>query len=145
RSRRTHRGHGRHHADTPPDRGPHRADRAGARPVSVLLTGAAGFIGSHLTEALLAGGEEVVGLDNFDDFYARPIKEANLAAAREHDGFRRVEGDIRDEALLARLPDVDAIVHLAARAGVRPSIQRPALYADVNLMGTTRLLELART
>ena len=84
-------------------------------------------------------------VDNFDDFYARPIKEANLAAVREHDGFRLVEGDIRDEALLARLPDVDAIVHLAARAGVRPSIQHPALYADVNLMGTTRLLELART
>jgi UDP-glucuronate 4-epimerase len=114
--------------------------------MSVLVTGAAGFVGSHFVDALLERGEEVVGLDNFDDFYARPIKEANLAAARGHEAFRLVEGDIRDAACLEALPDdLDAIAHLAARAGVRPSIERPVLYTDVNVMGTMQLLALART
>ncbi|MDX1648074.1 MAG: GDP-mannose 4,6-dehydratase [Longimicrobiales bacterium] len=113
--------------------------------MSVLVTGAAGFIGSHTVDHLLARGEEVVGLDNFDDFYPRSVKEGNLASARDHDRFTFFEGDIRDAEALGRLPDhVDTIVHLAAKAGVRPSIERPALYADVNLMGTTRLLELAK-
>jgi UDP-glucuronate 4-epimerase len=111
--------------------------------MAVLVTGVAGFIGSHLAEALLARGEEVIGLDNFDEFYARDSKERNLAAARDHAAFRLVEGDIRDKECLSTLPDVDAVIHLAARAGVRPSIEQPALYSDVNVMGTTRLLELA--
>lgn len=113
--------------------------------VSVLVTGAAGFIGSHLTEALLAAGEVVVGLDNFDPFYPRAVKEANLAAARDHAAFTLVEGDIRDADALASLPHgVDAVIHLAALAGVRPSIAEPERYADVNLMGTQRLLRFAR-
>jgi UDP-glucuronate 4-epimerase len=113
--------------------------------MSVLLTGAAGFIGSHLAERLLARGEEVIGLDLFDDFYDPGVKEANLAAARGRTAFREVRGDIRDRALLARLPDhVEAIVHLAARAGVRPSIEQPELYASVNVDGSLALLELAR-
>jgi UDP-glucuronate 4-epimerase len=113
--------------------------------VSVLVTGAAGFIGSHFVERLLSRGEEVVGLDLFDDFYDPAIKEANLSDARRHPAFHEVRGDIRDGDLLAELPpSVDAIVHLAARAGVRPSIQEPTLYADVNVMGTMRLLEFAR-
>ncbi len=115
--------------------------------MSILVTGAAGFIGSHLVDALIAEREDVVALDSFDSFYARPIKEANLAEARAAGGRRLtlVEGDIRDPALAGSLPDgIEAIVHLAARAGVRPSIADPVLYADVNLMGTARLLEFAR-
>jgi len=110
-----------------------------------LVTGAAGFIGSHLCERLLAGGHAVVGLDNFDDFYDPAIKEANLAAALDHPAFSLVRGDIRDEATLAGLPhDIETVVHIAARAGVRPSIAQPLLYYDVNVNGTLRLLELAR-
>lgn len=114
--------------------------------MAVLVTGGAGFIGSHFVDDLLERGEEVVVLDNFDGFYDRGIKEANLARARDHERVTVVEGDIRDPERLRTLPDgIDAIVHLAARAGVRPSISDPALYADVNLVGTTRLLEFART
>ena len=109
------------------------------------MTGAAGFIGSHVAERLLARGHGVVGLDVFDDFYDPRIKEANLAGARAHDRFREVRGDIRDAALLAGLPDdIDAVIHLAARAGVRPSIRDPRLYSSVNVDGTVALLELAR-
>jgi UDP-glucuronate 4-epimerase len=112
--------------------------------VSVLVTGAAGFIGSHVVDLLLDRGEEVVGLDNFDSFYDRRIKEANLEGARSHIPFRLVEGDIRDRDLVARLPDsISAVVHLAARAGVRPSIEEPVLYSDVNLVGTSVLLDFA--
>ena len=111
----------------------------------VLLTGAAGFIGSHVAEALVARGDDVVGLDNFDPFYARAVKEANLAGLRRAPRFRLVEGDIRDQGLVAGLLDADtAVVHLAARAGVRPSLDDPALYASVNVEGTAVLLEAAR-
>ena len=114
--------------------------------MSILVTGAAGFIGSHVVDRLLERGEQVVGLDNYDDFYEPAVKAANLGAARNHECFREVRGDIRDDELLASLPDdVDAIVHLAARVGVRPSIAQPALYVDVNEVGTARLVELART
>lgn len=112
----------------------------------ILITGAAGFIGSHLTERLLEGGSEVVGLDSFDDFYDPSVKRANLSRALEHAAFRLVEGDIRDgEFLQEALPEpLDCIVHLAARAGVRPSIEQPVLYQDVNVRGTQELLEFAR-
>lgn len=113
--------------------------------MSILLTGAAGFIGSNLAEALLARGEEVVGFDNFDPFYPRAVKEANLARARDHGHFRLVEGDIRDGAALAALPaGIDTVIHLAALPGVRPSIEDPERYAEVNVLGTVRLLGLAR-
>jgi UDP-glucuronate 4-epimerase len=114
----------------------------------VLVTGAAGFIGSHLVDRLLEMGEEVVGLDHFDDFYPTEIKRRNLTKALCFGpAFRLVEGDVRDGALLGGLfaeKRFDAVVHLAARAGVRPSIERPELYADVNVRGTVVLLEAAR-
>ena len=113
--------------------------------MSVLITGAAGFIGSHTVDRLLAQGEEVVGLDSYDDFYDPLVKQANLARALDHHRFRAVRGDLRDAAALAALPDdIEAVIHLAARAGVRPSILQPSLYVDVNEVGTARLLELAR-
>jgi UDP-glucuronate 4-epimerase len=111
-----------------------------------IVTGGAGFIGSHLVDRLLADGIEVTVVDNFDPFYARASKEANLAEALRHPRCRLVELDIRDAAatrsLVSRLRP-DAIVHLAARAGVRPSIEDPALYAEVNLLGTVHWLDAA--
>jgi len=113
--------------------------------MSILLTGAAGFIASHFSERLLDGGSSVVGLDSFDDFYNPAIKERNLLPSRDFEAFSLVRGDIRDEGVLAGLPDgIDTIVHIAARAGVRPSIAQPALYYDVNVTGTLNLMELAR-
>ena len=113
--------------------------------MKVLLTGAAGFIASHLSERLLDKNASVVGLDNFDDFYDPAIKEGNLSRARDHDAYTLVRGDIRDREVLAGLPDgIDTIVHIAARAGVRPSIAQPTLYYDVNVTGTLNLMELAR-
>lgn len=108
----------------------------------VLLTGIAGFIGSHFAERLLASGHDVVGLDNFDAFYPRSLKEKNLSAIR--DRARVIEGDLLDVELVERTvsevkPDV--VVHLAALAGVRPSINEPARYQSVNVVGTTHLVE----
>jgi UDP-glucuronate 4-epimerase len=110
----------------------------------ILLTGIAGFIGSHLAERLVALGHEVVGLDNFDAFYDRRIKENNLAAVRPNVALH--EGDILDAALLERLfsgPRFDVVVHLAALAGVGPSLKAPARYQRVNVEGTTLLAEAA--
>jgi UDP-glucuronate 4-epimerase len=111
-----------------------------------LVTGAAGFIGSHLVDRLLAEGGEVLGVDNFDSFYAAARKRSNLADASRNPQFRLVEMDIRDAEAVERLikeARPDAIVHLAARAGVRPSIEAPTLYADVNVTGTVNLLQAA--
>ncbi len=111
----------------------------------VLLTGAAGFIGGHTCRAMLDQGFEVLGIDNFDPFYDRTIKEETIRDLSKDDRFSFVEIDIRDDsALSGMLADVDIIVHLAARAGVRPSIDEPALYASVNVDGTVRLLEACR-
>ena len=114
--------------------------------MKVLITGAAGFIGSHLCERLLAGGWNVVGVDNFDDFYDPGIKRENIKICLENPDFRLVEADIRDSAAMdgAVGDDIDVIVHLAAKAGVRPSIEQPLLYADVNVNGTMVLLEAAK-
>ena len=111
----------------------------------ILVTGAAGFIGSHLCERLLRRGHDVVGMDSFDSFYDPWIKERNLAAARAMDRFVEVRGDIRDAEAYAHIPgEIDCVVHLAARAGVRPSIEEPELYFDVNVSGTVTLLEFMR-
>lgn len=112
-----------------------------------LVTGAAGFIGSHVAEALLARGDEVVGLDNFNDYYDPARKRANVRAALAHPTYRLIEGDVRDGVLLAELfgsEGFDTICHIAAMAGVRRSLERPALYASVNVGGTLNVLEQAR-
>jgi len=117
----------------------------------VLVTGGAGFIGSHLTARLLGRGDRVTVLDDFNDFYDPAVKRANVAPYLAGPGaegrYRLVEGDIRDTALVERVfagNDLTAVVHLAARAGVRPSLREPILYEDVNCIGTLRLLEAAR-
>jgi UDP-glucuronate 4-epimerase len=113
---------------------------------TIVVTGGAGFIGSHLCEALLRRGDHVVAIDNLNDFYEPALKRANLALLGRQRGFRFVERDVRDRAAMAAEIDgarPDAIIHLAAMAGVRPSIENPALYADVNVMGTVSLLDAA--
>ena len=111
----------------------------------VLVTGAAGFIGGHTCHALLDNRYSVVGIDNFDPFYDRGIKEGTVRELSAQPGFSFVEGDIRDAEVLDRaLEEVDVVVHLAARAGVRPSIELPALYSSVNVEGTVCLLESCR-
>lgn len=119
--------------------------------MTVLVTGAAGFIGSHTVERLLTRGEEVVCLDNFDDFYAPERKRHNLKEAECHQQrpgqLQFVAGDVRDRALLARLFEQYAfrsVIHLAARVGVRASIADPWLCYDVNVTGTLNLLEAVR-
>lgn len=118
---------------------------------SVLVTGAAGFIGSHVVQALLARGDRVIALDSFDPYYPRIIKERNLREVRETphapDRLEFVEGDFCEAGVVrdvfARHP-IAGVIHLGARAGVRPSIEQPALYAHVNVVGTSVLLEAAR-
>jgi UDP-glucuronate 4-epimerase len=111
----------------------------------VLVTGGAGFIGSHVVDSLLADGVEVTVLDNFDSFYDRQVKERNIREHLSHQRYRLLEGDLRDADSLNRqlTTRFDAIVHLAAMAGVRPSIERPLTYQDVNVRGTQNLLEIA--
>ena len=111
----------------------------------ILITGAAGFIGSNLIRSLLQDGRYfVVGLDNFDAFYSRTEKEKNIASFFSDPNFSFYEGDIRNNPDLDTLEDIDVIVHLAAKAGVRPSIKDPILYQEVNVGGTQNLLEFAR-
>jgi UDP-glucuronate 4-epimerase len=117
---------------------------SGAGERRILVTGGAGFIGSNLVDRLLALGDEVTAIDNFDPFYPRARKQANLRDALAHPRFRLVEADIRDAAVVQQTvhetrPEV--VVHLAARAGVRPSIDDPALYVAVNVQGTAHLLD----
>ncbi len=117
-----------------------------SRPERVLVTGAAGFVGSVLVERLLDEGRRVVALDNFDPFYPEPQKRRNLERASSSSSFRLERGDIRDRGALERVfssEPLDAVVHLAALAGVRPSLERPSDYADVNVTGTAALAHVA--
>ncbi len=115
---------------------------------NILITGGAGFIGSHLVDHLLGeGGWHVTVVDDLNDFYPPDIKRANLMPAKESSDFEFVELDIRNAEGLREVFDgreFDCIVHLAARAGVRPSLSHPRLYAETNINGTLNLLELAR-
>jgi nucleoside-diphosphate-sugar epimerase len=114
--------------------------------MKTIVTGGAGFIGSHLVDRLLTEGAEVTVVDNFDPFYNRAEKESNLALARRNPRFRLIELDIRDASGALGVVEEcrpDAIVHLAARAGVRPSIADPRLYTEVNVLGTLAYLEAA--
>ena len=115
--------------------------------MTILVTGAAGFIGSHVTQTLLARGERVIGLDNLNDYYAPARKRANLAEIGTSPAFRFVEGDIRDSAALRALFAAErpgAVIHLAAMPGIPYSMKNPLLYEDVNTRGTLNLLEMAR-
>jgi len=116
--------------------------------MSILVTGAAGFIGSHVARALLARGEQVLGIDNFSDYYDPVLKFARLKPLREERGFTFLEADISDrEAMLAlagQYPGLDRVVHLAAQPGVRHSLVDPYIYVETNVMGHLVMLELAR-
>jgi UDP-glucuronate 4-epimerase len=113
--------------------------------MKILVTGGAGFIGSSLVDSLLSKGNEIIAIDSFDDFYPRDIKEANISESINNQSFKLIEGDIRNQDLVIEITKgIDVIVHLAAKAGVRPSISNPSLYQDVNERGTLNLLEAAK-
>lgn len=114
--------------------------------MTILITGGAGFIGSNLIEVLLKGSE-VICIDNFNDFYSPEQKRKNVMGFLAHPRFRLIEGDISNKAKVSKAfekSSIDAIVHLAAYGGVRPSIKNPALYIKNNILGTSNMLELAR-
>src|SRR5262245_15951255 len=111
-----------------------------------LVTGGAGFVGSHLGDALLARGDQVICVDNFNDYYSPARKRRNIAAALDHAGYTLVEGDFRDLAAMEQVFAAhrpDRVAHIGAMAGPRPSVERPLLYEEVNVRGTGNLLELA--
>jgi UDP-glucuronate 4-epimerase len=116
--------------------------------MKLLLTGAAGFIGSHLAERLCGRGDHVTGFDNFDPFYPREVKEQNVASLLKQSAFKLVEGDLTDPNDIDQAFDVaggaDTVVHLAALAGVRPSIANPGRFWNVNVNGTLHLLGACR-
>ena len=115
--------------------------------MKVLVTGAAGFVGSRFSKALLSRGDEVVGFDNLDPYYAVSLKERHLADLTGAKGFRFVKGDLRDETALRELfkaEDFEAVAHIAAMAAVRYSVQFPLLYGQVNVQGTANILDAAR-
>ncbi|MCD4823293.1 MAG: SDR family NAD(P)-dependent oxidoreductase [Phycisphaerae bacterium] len=116
----------------------------------IIITGAAGFIGSHLCQRLLARGDEIIAIDNFDPFYDHRIKQQNLEDFIHHKQVRFFQKDICDTDAMEHLwldecQELDAVVHLAAKAGVRPSIEDPVGYERANIMGTMNLLDLAVT
>lgn len=118
-----------------------------SNPRRILLTGGAGFIGSHVAEALIRSGAKLSIVDNLDSFYALSRKRLNLQEIRTAGAYQFFEVDVRDMDALRKVAEhaqPEIMIHLAARAGVRPSIEQPALYESVNVAGTVNLLELAR-
>lgn len=115
---------------------------------NILVTGGAGFIGSHLVDHLLKeGGWSITVVDDFNDFYSPEIKRANVAGHLKHENYKLVEADIRDYTAMEKVfadGKFDVVVHLAARAGVRPSLSEPILYTETNILGTQNLLELSK-
>jgi UDP-glucuronate 4-epimerase len=112
--------------------------------MTILITGVAGFIGSHSAEFYLKKGYKVIGLDNYDDFYASELKHLNLEICKSNSNFKLIEGDILDTELLVEIfssYQFDFVIHLAAKAGVRPSVLNPEIYKRVNVDGTQNLLE----
>lgn len=115
--------------------------------MTILITGAAGFIGSHVAEAYLIQGNSVIGLDNLNDFYDPEIKKENISQLEKYETFKFVKGDILDENVIDELfstTKISLLVHLAAMAGVRPSISQSSYYTDVNIKGTVNLLEACK-
>lgn len=115
--------------------------------MTVMITGCAGFIGSHVVDWLLSGGKNVVGVDNLDSFYDPSIKMKNIEHNLDDKNFIFYKADVRDKAEMDQIfedNEIDVIIHLAARAGVRQSIQDPLLYEDVNIKGTLNLLEFSK-
>jgi UDP-glucuronate 4-epimerase len=115
--------------------------------MQILITGIAGFVGSHLGEKLIALGHQVIGIDNFDSFYLRHFKENNLSGLNSSDQFSFFEADIRNEQSIKDIfnkHSVDLVIHIAAKAGVRPSIDQISEYYGVNINGTVNLLECMR-
>ena len=113
---------------------------------TILITGCAGFIGSHLVDRLLNQAYRVVGIDNFNDYYEPKIKERNLESTLKFSNFKLYKEDILDFKTLLRIfkkEKLQKVIHLAARAGVRPSIANPVLYGQVNILGTINLLKLS--
>jgi UDP-glucuronate 4-epimerase len=111
---------------------------------NVLVTGGAGFIGSHLVERLLERGDKIVVLDSFNNFYDPSIKRHNVREHQKHPNYQLIEGDLRSDQDMDRVfasANFDVVVHLAAMAGVRPSMEAPALYMDINLVGTQKLID----
>lgn len=109
--------------------------------MNILVTGCAGFIGSHLCERLIEKNHTIIGIDNFDIFYDRSIKEKNLEVLLQQNKFHFFENDIRNSAALNEIEaNIDLVIHLAAKAGVRPSIQYPNEYIDINIQGTLNIL-----
>ena len=116
--------------------------------MTFLVTGAAGFIGSHLVDTLLAANHNVIGLDNFNDYYDPSIKRNNLKSALTHDTFTLIEGSLLDKNLINSIfssHSINAVIHLAAYAGVRPSIENPDLYYKTNIDGSKNILDTAVT
>ena len=116
------------------------------KPTRILVTGAAGFIGSHLSQQLLQDGLEVVGFDNFCDYYNPAVKEKNIKFLQEYESFHLVRGDIRNIEVVKKVFDrwqFETVIHLAAMVGIRNSVKHPASYIEVNMEGTAKLLELS--